>query len=99
MKAEAKLLLGLGALLRRDGHRLLALERRERGRHDAPRSAALCFLPGSYYLWWSRRMTAARRDDPNATQADGAGVDRDASPAARSGRSRSAWAPSSRCSR
>ncbi|MDE3009112.1 MAG: cytochrome c oxidase subunit 4, partial [Acidobacteriota bacterium] len=32
------------------------------------------FLPGSYYYWWSRRMKPRPEDDPNATQADGAGV-------------------------
>jgi hypothetical protein len=34
----------------------------------------LCFLPGSYYYWWSRHMKARPEDDPNATQAGGAGV-------------------------
>ena len=34
----------------------------------------LCFLPGGYYYWWSRRMRARPEDDPNATQAQGAGV-------------------------
>ena len=33
----------------------------------------LCFLPGSYYYFWSRRMKARPEDDPNATQAEGAG--------------------------
>jgi hypothetical protein len=34
----------------------------------------LCFLPGSYYYWWSRRMKARPEDDPQGTQAEGAGV-------------------------
>ena len=34
----------------------------------------LCFLPGSYYYWWSRRMKERPEDNPNATQAEGAGV-------------------------
>lgn len=38
---------------------------------------AVCLLglvPGSYYLWWSRRMTPRAEDNPNALQSDGAGV-------------------------
>jgi hypothetical protein len=34
----------------------------------------LCFLPGSYYYWWRRRMKERPEDNPNATQAEGAGV-------------------------
>ncbi len=34
----------------------------------------LCFLPGSYYYWWSRRMKARPADDPNATTEQAAGV-------------------------
>jgi len=34
----------------------------------------LCFLPGGYYYWWSRRMKPRPEDDPQATQAQGAGV-------------------------
>ncbi len=34
----------------------------------------LCFLPGSYYYFWSRRMAPRPEDDPNATQESGAGV-------------------------
>ena len=34
----------------------------------------LCFLPGSYYYWWSRRMKARPADDPNATTQESAGV-------------------------
>ena len=33
----------------------------------------LCFLPGSYYFWWSRRMKERPEDNPNATQEEGAG--------------------------
>ncbi len=33
----------------------------------------LCFLPGSYYFWWSRRMKVRPEDNPNATQESGAG--------------------------
>jgi hypothetical protein len=34
----------------------------------------LCFLPGSYYYFWSRRMKPRAEDDPHATQASGAGI-------------------------
>jgi len=33
----------------------------------------LCFLPGAYYYWWSRRMAERPEDNPQATQAEGAG--------------------------
>jgi hypothetical protein len=33
----------------------------------------LCFLPGSYYYFWSRRMKARPEDNPHATQEEGAG--------------------------
>jgi hypothetical protein len=39
--------------------------------------AAVCLLgllPGSYYLWWSKRMTPRAEDDPNAEPSAGAGV-------------------------
>jgi len=31
-------------------------------------------VPGSYYLWWSRRMRKRPEDNPDATLEDGAGV-------------------------
>jgi hypothetical protein len=34
----------------------------------------LGFLPGSYYLWWSRRMKPRPEDLPDASMASGAGV-------------------------
>lgn len=34
----------------------------------------LCFLPGSYYFWWSRRIKDRPEDNPHATTAQGAGV-------------------------
>jgi hypothetical protein len=34
----------------------------------------LGLVPGTYYLWWSKRMTPRAEDNPNATQSDGAGV-------------------------
>ena len=37
-------------------------------------SMLLGLLPGSYYLWWSRRMKPRPEDRTDATMADGAGV-------------------------
>lgn len=37
-------------------------------------SGLLGLLPGSYYLWWSRRMRQAPEDNPAATPQDAAGV-------------------------
>ena len=34
----------------------------------------LGFVPGSYYLWWSRRMKPRPEDLPDASMASGAGV-------------------------
>lgn len=34
----------------------------------------LCFLPGSYYFFWSRRMGPRPEDNPEATQPQGAGI-------------------------
>ncbi|MCL4422029.1 MAG: cytochrome c oxidase subunit 4 [Actinobacteria bacterium] len=37
-------------------------------------SALLGFLPGSYFLWWSRRMRPRPEDRKDASIPDGAGV-------------------------
>lgn len=37
-------------------------------------SSLLGLLPGSYYLWWSRRMRPRPEDRPEATMEDGEGV-------------------------
>ncbi len=37
-------------------------------------SCLLGLLPGSYYLWWSRRMDPRAEDDPAGTLEEGAGV-------------------------
>jgi len=34
----------------------------------------LGLLPGGYFYWWSKRMEPRAEDDPEATQAQGAGV-------------------------
>ena len=74
MRVEAKILLGLGvffgamvAVYWNWGHE-------NAGSVMMFAGMLLCFLPGSYYYWWSRRMKARPEDNPNATQAEGAGV-------------------------
>ncbi len=37
-------------------------------------TSLLGLMPGSYYLWWSKRMRARPEDDPNASVAAGSGV-------------------------
>ena len=37
-------------------------------------TAFLGLLPGSYYLWWSKRMTPRAEDNSNAAPSDGAGI-------------------------
>jgi O-antigen/teichoic acid export membrane protein len=37
-------------------------------------ASLLGLLPGSYYLWWSRRMKPRPEDDPTAEREDGAGI-------------------------
>ncbi|HTW99127.1 MAG TPA: cytochrome c oxidase subunit 4 [Acidimicrobiales bacterium] len=34
----------------------------------------LGLFPGSYYLWWSRRMDPRAEDDPRASMDEGAGI-------------------------
>ena len=37
-------------------------------------SCLLGLLPGSYYLWWAKRMKPLEGDQPDASVADGAGT-------------------------
>ena len=74
MRVEAKILIGLGiffgamvAVYWNWGHE-------NAGSVMMFAGMLLCFLPGSYYYWWSRRMKERPEDNPNATQAVGAGV-------------------------
>ena len=74
MKVEAKLLLSLGLFFG-----LMVTVYWFWGHENAGSvmmfaGMLLCFVPGSYYYWWSRRMKARPEDDPNATQTQGAGV-------------------------
>ena len=74
MKAEAKIMLGLGLFFG-----LMVAVYWNWGHENAGSvmmfsGMLLGFLPGSYYYWWSRRMRARPEDNPNATPSQGAGV-------------------------
>ena len=74
MKVEAKLLLCLGLFFF-----VMAIVYWFWGHENAGGvmmvgGALLGFLPGSYYLYWSRRMNPRPEDRNDATVADGAGV-------------------------
>ena len=74
MRAESKFLLGLGSFFGLMGIVYWFWSKENAGSVMILFGMALCFLPGSYYYFWSRRMKPRAEDDPNATQAQGAGV-------------------------
>ncbi|HWD95860.1 MAG TPA: cytochrome c oxidase subunit 4 [Acidimicrobiales bacterium] len=74
MKVEAKFLIGLGTFFGLMGAVYWFWSKENAGSVMILFGMALCFLPGSYYYFWSRRMKPRAEDDPNATQAQGAGV-------------------------
>ena len=99
MRNEAKILFGLGSFFGHDVPRLLVWSEENAGSVMMFAGMLLCFLPGSYYFWWSRRMKTPRRRRPQGHAGRGRGRHRHVSRARRSGPSRSAWALSSSCSR
>jgi hypothetical protein len=74
MRVEARILLLLGLFFGIMGVVYWFWSKENAGSTMILAGMALCFLPGLYYLWWSRRMTPRAEDDPKATQAQGAGV-------------------------
>ena len=74
MRAEAKLLLGLGLFFGLMCAVYWNWSLENAGGVMMFAGMLLCFLPGGYYYWWSRRMKARPEDDPQATQSEGAGV-------------------------
>ena len=74
MKVEAKLLLGLGLFFGLMCAVYWNWSLENAGGVMMFAGMLLGFLPGGYFLWWSRRMKARPEDDPQATQAQGAGV-------------------------
>ncbi len=74
MKAEAKLMLGLGLFFGLMCAVYWNWSLENAGGVMMFAGMLLGFLPGGYFYWWSRRMKARPEDDPYATQAGGAGV-------------------------
>jgi Cytochrome c oxidase subunit IV len=74
MKVEAKILIGLGLFFGTMCAVYWRWSVEDAGGVMMFAGMLLCFLPGSYYYWWSRRMKARPEDDPHSTQAQGAGV-------------------------
>ena len=74
MRAEAKLLLGLGLFFGVMCAVYWNWSLENAGGVMMFAGMLLGFLPGSYYYWWSRRMRPRPEDDPHATQVTGAGV-------------------------
>jgi hypothetical protein len=74
VKAEAKLMLGLGAFFAAMAIVYWLWSGEDGGGMMLIASGALGFLPGSYYLWWSHRMRPRPSDLSDAEIADGAGV-------------------------
>jgi Cytochrome c oxidase subunit IV len=73
VRAEAKLLIGLGAFFAAMGVVYWLWSGEDAGGLMLIASGFLGFLPGSYYLWWSNRMRVRASDRDDATIADGAG--------------------------
>ena len=74
MMVEAKLLLGLGVFFGLMCAVYWNWSLENAGGVMMFAGMLLGFLPGGYFLWWSRRMKSRPEDDPQATQAQGAGV-------------------------
>ena len=74
MRAEAKLLIGLGLFFALCGVVYWIWSGEDAGGVMLVASGLLGFLPGGYYLWWSNRMRQRASDRPDASIADGAGV-------------------------
>ena len=73
MKVEAKMLLGLGLFFGVMCAVYWNWSLENAGGVMMFAGMLLCFLPGGYYYYWSRRMRPRPEDDPDATQTSGAG--------------------------
>jgi hypothetical protein len=74
VKVEAYVLLFVGAFFGCVGVAYWLLSNETSGTAMLFGTMMLGFFPGSYYLWWSRRMKPRAEDDPSAQRADGAGI-------------------------
>lgn len=74
MRVEAKILLGLGLFFGLMCAVYWNWSLENAGGVMMFAGMLLCFLPGLYYYWWSRRMPTRPEDNPQATREEGAGV-------------------------
>lgn len=74
MKLESLLLLGVGVFFGTTGLIYWFTAYEDGGFLMLLGTCFLGLLPGSYYLFWHRRMGDRPEDDPNATIEEGAGV-------------------------
>jgi hypothetical protein len=74
MKMEARLLLGLGLFFGLMCAVYWLWSKEDAGGVMMFGGMLMGFLPGSYYLWWSRRMKPRPEDRNDATVEEGAGV-------------------------
>jgi hypothetical protein len=73
VKHESWLLLGLGVFFALTGVVYWLWSGENAGSVMLVASGFMGFVPGSYYLWWSRRMHMRPSDDSHASIPDGAG--------------------------
>jgi hypothetical protein len=74
MKIEARFLVGVAIFFAIVGVGYWFWSGEQSGTAMLTGSFLLGLVPGSYYLWWSRRMKPRPEDRDDATVADGAGV-------------------------
>lgn len=74
MKIEARLLIGVGIFFAITGVGYWFWSYEQSGTAMLAGTVCLGFVPGLYYLWWSRRMVPRPEDRDDATLQDGAGV-------------------------
>ena len=74
MRTEARVLLSLGVFFAIMDSVYWVWSKEDAGGVMIIAGTLLCFLPGLYYYWWSRRMRPRPEDDPHAEPAQGAGV-------------------------
>jgi hypothetical protein len=74
VRVASRLLLGLGLFFLAMGLVYYIWSGENAGGVMLIAAAILGFLPGSYYAWWSSRMTPRAMDRDDASIADGAGV-------------------------
>ncbi len=74
MRIEALFLIGVGVFFALVGIAYWFWGYEQGGTMMLVGTVALGLIPGSYYLWWSRRMKPRPEDRTDATLSEGAGV-------------------------